>query len=135
AVEVEMAMAAVARGSIGLTFVPHLVPTTRGIICTLYARLRDGVAAGDVQAAYERDYANEPFVRVMPPGVAPGTGAVLGSNLCDLSLTVTNGGRVLVIAASIDNLLKGQAGIALQNVNLMLGLPETTGLRRVPLYP
>lgn len=135
AVEVEMALGRVGGGAIGLTFVPHLVPTTRGIICTLYGRLRPGVTAVDVQATYERDYAGEPFVRVLPAGVSPGTGAVLGSNLCDISLAVTSGGKVLVAAASIDNLLKGQAGIALQNVNLMLGLPEATGLRRVPLYP
>ncbi|MFN8543605.1 MAG: N-acetyl-gamma-glutamyl-phosphate reductase [Candidatus Binatia bacterium] len=135
AVEVEMTIAALAGGPLDLTFVPHLVPATRGIVCTIYAQLRQPAAPADVQAAYERFFASEPFVRVLPAGVSPGTGAVLGSNLCDLSVTVTAGGRRLVVTASIDNLVKGQAGVALQNVNLMLGFPETTGLDRVPIYP
>lgn len=118
-----------------LTFVPHLVPVTRGIICTMYARLHAGVEADAVRSAYECFYGEEPFVRVLPSGVSPGLSSVIGSNLCDLSLTVDAERRRLIVAASIDNLLKGQAGIALQNINLMLGFPETAGLERVPIYP
>ncbi len=135
AVETEMAIGALTGADIDLTFVPHLVPVTRGIICTLYARLRAPLAAEEVQAVYERFFAGEPFVRVLPPDVSPGLGSVLGSNMCDISVTVDGARRRLIVAASIDNLLKGQAGVALQNINLMMGFPETTGLERVPMYP
>ena len=118
-----------------MTFVPHLVPVTRGILCTIYLRLRAPLSKEDVQVAYEEFYAEEPFVRVLPPGLSPGLGSVLGSNLCDLSVTAYPEQRRLIVASSIDNLLKGQAGVALQNINLMLGFPETTGLERVPIYP
>lgn len=135
AVETEMAIEALAGDQIDLTFVPHLVPVTRGIICTLYARLREPLSMDEVQSVHERFYAGEPFVRVLPPGVSPGLGSVLGSNMCDISVTVDSARRRLIVAASIDNLLKGQAGVALQNINLMMGFPETTGLERVPMYP
>jgi N-acetyl-gamma-glutamyl-phosphate reductase len=135
AVETEMVLSALAGGPIDFTFVPHLVPVTRGLICTLYGRLRSRATQAEVQAVYERDYAAEPFVRVLPAGVSPGIGAVIGSNLCDLSVTVASDGRRLIVASSIDNLIKGQAGMALQNVNLMLGFDEKTGLDRVPLHP
>jgi N-acetyl-gamma-glutamyl-phosphate reductase len=101
----------------------------------MYARLRGPRPAAEVQAVYERFYAGEPFVRVLPPGVSPGLGSVLGSNMCDISVTVDSARRRLIVASSIDNLLKGQAGVALQNINLMLGFPETAGLERVPMYP
>jgi N-acetyl-gamma-glutamyl-phosphate reductase len=135
AIETEMAIGALMGGPIDLTFVPHLVPVTRGIICTIYARLRRPMAAAEVQQVYEDAFRDEPFVRVLPSGVAPGLGSVLGSNMCDLSVTLTPDGRRLIVASSIDNLLKGQAGVALQNINLMFGFPETTGLERVPMYP
>ena len=134
-VETEMAIGALMEAPIEMTFVPHLVPVTRGILCTIYLRLRAPLSGEDVQAAYEEFYAEEPFVRVLPPGVSPGLGSVLGSNLCDISVTTYPEQRRLIAAASIDNLLKGQAGVALQNINLMLGFPETTGLERVPMYP
>ena len=129
------ALGALGDEEIGLTFVPHLVPTTRGIICTCYATLREDLPAERVQAAYEEFYAGEPFVRVLPSGVSPGPKGVLGSNLCDVSIAVDRPNRRLVAIGSIDNLLKGQAGIALQNINLMFGLPETLGLERTPIYP
>ncbi|HEV8634176.1 MAG TPA: N-acetyl-gamma-glutamyl-phosphate reductase [Chloroflexota bacterium] len=121
--------------SVGLTFVPHLVPISRGIECTCYAQLVASTSADRVQELYAEAYRCEPFVRVLPRGVAPGPKAVHGSNLCDLSLFVDDENDRLVVVASIDNLLKGQAGMALQNINLMLGLEETLGLDRIPLYP
>ena len=121
--------------AINLTFVPHLVPTTRGIICTCYAMLREDVSAERVQQLYEACYADEPFVRVLPPGVTPGPKGVLGSNLCDVSVVLDRPNGRLVAIGSIDNLLKGQAGVAVQNINLMFGFPETLGLERVPMYP
>jgi len=134
-VETGMAIGALMEAPVELAFVPHLVPVTRGIICTIYARLREELPAEAVRAAYEGFYAEEPFVRVLPPGVSPGLASVRGSNFCDLSVTVLPAQRRLIVASSIDNLLKGQAGVALQNMNLMLGFPETTGLERVPMYP
>ncbi len=133
--ETVAALEALGGESLGLTFVPHLVPTTRGIICTCYATLRDDLEPHAIQQAYEQFYADEPFVRVMPPGVAPGPKAVQGSNLCDVSVFVDEANRRLVAVGSIDNLMKGQAGVALQNINLMCGLPETMGLDRAPIYP
>jgi N-acetyl-gamma-glutamyl-phosphate reductase len=135
AVEAEMALGALMESPVELTFVPHLVPVTRGIICTIYARLRGPLSAEEVQASYESYFAEEPFVRVLPPGISPGLASVRGSNFCDISVTVRPEQRRLIVASSIDNLLKGQAGVALQNINLMLGFPETIGLERVPVYP
>jgi len=120
---------------IGLTFVPHLVPISRGIECTCYVRLTRSVTVQEARDLYLATYTREPFVRVLPSGSAPGPKAVHGSNLCDISLFVDAANEMLVIVSSIDNLMKGQAGNALQNINLMLGLPETLGLDRVPLYP
>jgi len=134
-VETEMAIGALMESPVDLTFVPHLVPVTRGIICTIYARLREPLAQDAVQMAYQSFYGDEPFVRVLPPGVSPGLASVRGSNFCDISVTTIPQQRRLIIASSIDNLMKGQAGVALQNINLMLGFPETTGLERVPIYP
>ena len=133
--ETQTALEALAAAPICLTFVPHLVPTTRGIICTCYASLRSDVAPEAVQAVYEAFYAEEPFVRVLPSGLTPGPKAVIGSNLCDVSTVLDRPNGRLVMVGSIDNLLKGQAGVALQNINLMFGFPETMGLERVPIYP
>jgi len=120
---------------VGLTFVPHLVPISRGIECTCYAQLASATGAEAVRELYLEAYRGEPFVRVLPHGVAPGPKAVHGSNLCDISPFVDDENGRLIVVSSIDNLLKGQAGMALQNVNLMLGLEETLGLDRIPLYP
>jgi N-acetyl-gamma-glutamyl-phosphate reductase len=129
------ALEAVAGEKVGITFVPHLVPLTRGIIVTSYATLRQTVSASQVQAVYEECFADEPFVRVLPPGLTPGPKAVAGSNLCDVSIAVDAENGRLVMVGSIDNLMKGQAGVALQNINLMFGFSETTALERSPIYP
>jgi N-acetyl-gamma-glutamyl-phosphate reductase len=134
-VEVTITLEHLSGEQVNVTFVPHLVPLTRGIIVTSYATLRQEVSQADVQGLYEDVFRDEPFVRVLPEGVSPGLKGVLGSNLCDISLTVDEDNGRLVVAASIDNLLKGQAGVALQNINIMHGFPETTGLERVPMYP
>jgi N-acetyl-gamma-glutamyl-phosphate reductase len=133
--ETVAALEAVAGQKVGITFVPHLVPLTRGIIVTSYAQLRDGVSAEQVQTIYEECFEGEPFVRVLPLGLTPGPKAVAGSNLCDVSIAMDADNGRLVMVGSIDNLMKGQAGVALQNINLMFGFPETTGLDRSPIYP
>lgn len=133
--ETVAALEAVAGEKVGITFVPHLVPITRGIIVTSYATLRNDVSAAEVQAVYEQHFADEPFVRVLPLGLTPGPKAVAGSNLCDVSVAVDAENGRLVMVGSIDNLMKGQAGVALQNINLMFGFPETLALDRSPIYP
>lgn len=120
---------------VGITFVPHLVPMTRGIVCTCYADLATDVSLAAVHDLYRTFYQSEPFVRVQPPNTAPGVKAVVGSNLCDISLALDEPNNRLILIGAIDNLLKGQAGSALQNLNVMFGLPETTGLERLPMYP
>lgn len=121
--------------AIGLTFVPHLLPVTRGIVCTMYSTLRSDTTAQQVYDIYQEFYSKEPFVRVLPLGVNPGLKTVVGSNYCDISLTVDQRNGRLIVVSSIDNLLKGQAGMAMQNINVMFGFPETMGLERVPIYP
>lgn len=116
-----------------LTFAPHLVPMTRGLIATCYAPLRDGVTAAQVADAYAEEYANEPFVRVTRS--FPATKATLGSNWCLVHATVDEASARLVAVGVLDNLVKGAAGSAVQNMNAVLGLPERTGLEALPLWP
>src|SRR2546430_4466226 len=116
-----------------LTFTPHLVPMTRGLIATCYASLRGGVSAAQIADAYAAAYAEEPFVRVT--STYPATKATLGSNWCLVHPVVDEANRRLVVFGAIDNLVKGAAGSAVQNLNAMRGFPETTGLESLPLWP
>lgn len=118
-----------------LTFVPHLVPMIRGMLSTIYVRLTESGCAADLQALFEQHYQNEPFVDVMPFGSLPETRSVRGSNHLRIALHRPNNGDLLVILVVQDNLVKGAAGQAVQNMNLMFGLPETMGLDVVPLMP
>ena len=130
--EIRQGLQAASGAPVGLTFVPHLVPMIRGIHATLYARLRGDA---QVQALYEARYANEPFVDVLPPGSQPDTRSVRASNLCRIALHRPQGGDTVVVLSVIDNLVKGAAGQAVQNMNLMFGFPETLGLTQVPVLP
>ena len=116
-----------------LTFTPHLVPMTRGLIVTCYARLRAGKSARDVSDAYARDYAEEPFVRVVDR--YPATKATLGSNWCLVHALVDDENARLVAFGALDNLVKGAAGSAVQNFTARFGYPETMGLEARPLWP
>jgi len=120
-------------GEVGLTFVPHLLPMIRGIHATLYATLTG--EGGDLQALYERRYATEPFVDVLPGGSHPETRSVRGVNHCRLAAHRPQGGDTVVVLSVIDNLTKGAAGQAIQNMNLMTGMAETLGLEGVALLP
>ena len=117
---------------LSLLFVPHLVPMKRGLLATLYAHRKPGVTT-NVQALLEQHYAEEPCVTVLPLGSFPDTGTILGSNQC--LLAVHEQDSRLVLFSAIDNLTKGAAGQAVQNMNIMLGLPETTGLDNMPWRP
>ncbi len=131
--EISQNLARLAGQAVELTFVPHLVPMLRGIHATLYAELKRKDA--DLQALYLRRYADEPFVDVMPPGSHPETRSVRGANVCRIAVHQPQGGRRIVVLAVIDNLVKGAAGQAVQNMNLMFGLPETRGLAAPALVP
>ncbi len=130
--EIAQGLAAMAGAGVGLIFTPHLTPMIRGIHATLYATLSGEV---DLQALYEKTYAGEPFVDVMPAGSHPDTRSVRGSNLCRIAVHRPHGGTTAVVLSVIDNLTKGAAGQAVQNMNLMCGFAETTGLEQVPLMP
>jgi N-acetyl-gamma-glutamyl-phosphate reductase len=119
--------------SVGLTFVPHLLPMIRGIHATLYAQLVDPSA--DLQTVFEARYADELFVDMLPPGSHPDTRNVKGSNRCQIAVHRPQGGNTVVVLAVIDNLVKGAAGQAVQCMNLALGWEEALGLRGIGLYP
>src|SRR5881296_1988765 len=116
-----------------ITFTPHLIPMNRGLIASCYAPLRPGKSAEDVASAYAREYAEEPFVRVID--TYPATKATLGSNWCLVHALVDEENARLVAFAALDNLVKGAAGSALQNFNARFGYPETMGLEALPLWP
>jgi len=117
---------------VGFTFVPHLIPLIRGIHATLYARLNADI---DLQALYEKHYADEAFVDVMPAGAHPETRSVRGANVCRIAVHRPQGGDTVVVLSVIDNLVKGAAGQAVQNMNILFGLPEDTALTDVGMLP
>jgi len=130
--EIRQGLERMAGTSVALTFVPHLVPMIRGIHATLYARLRRDV---DVQSLFEERFRAEPFVDVLPTGSHPETRSVRASNMCRVAVHRPQGGEVVVVLSVIDNLVKGAAGQAVQNMNIMFGLGETLGLDLVPVSP
>ena len=131
--EIEQGLSDVSGQAARVTFVPHLLPIVRGIHSTLFARLTGEIE--DVQALYEEWYAHEPFVDVLPAGMFPQTRTVKGANRCQISIAIPQQRDTVVVMATIDNLVKGASGQAVQNMNIMLGLPEELGLRQVGLLP
>jgi N-acetyl-gamma-glutamyl-phosphate reductase len=130
--EIEQGLSAMAGRGIRLTFVPHLVPMIRGILATLYARL---TADTDLQALYENHYRDEPFVDVLPPGQQPETRSVRGANQCRIAVARPQGRDTVVVTVAEDNLVKGASGQAVQAMNIMFGLEQTTALQGVALLP
>jgi N-acetyl-gamma-glutamyl-phosphate reductase len=130
--EIAQGLAAAADRPVKLIFTPHLTPMIRGIHATLYARI---IRATDLQALYERRYAAEPFVDVLPAGSHPDTRSVRGANVCRIAVHQPQNGDTAVVLSVIDNLVKGASGQALQNLNIMFGLEETMGLQQVALLP
>jgi len=136
--EIEQGLALMTNDAVDLTFTPHLLPIIRGIHATLYAELdlaHQGMSVEDLQSLFEKRYANEAFVDVMPQGSHPETRSVRGSNMCRLAVHKPQNRHRVVVLAVEDNLVKGAAGQAVQNMNLMLGLTETAGLALPPLLP
>ena len=133
--EIAQELNVAAGGSVQITFIPHLIPMSRGILTTAYARLISGVGAAEVSQAFEDRYADEFFIRLLPAGVYPHTRWVYGSNFVDIGTFVDEEqGRVIVMSA-LDNLTKGASGQAVQNLNIMFGWEETEALRMGPVFP
>jgi N-acetyl-gamma-glutamyl-phosphate reductase len=133
--EIEQELSRAAGHPIAVNFTPHLMPMSRGILSTIYVRLKGGATADSLRDTLAAKYEGEPFVRVVPKGVSPATRHVRGSNHCLIGVFADRlPGRAIVVSA-IDNLVKGASGQAVQNMNLVAGLPETTALEQEPLFP
>lgn len=133
--EIEQELSLAAGRPVTITFTPHLLPISRGILSTIYASLTEAGKKADLQSLFEQTYGAEPFVRVLPAGTVPATQHVRGSNCCDIGVQHdARTGRVIVMSA-IDNIVKGASGQAVQNMNLMHGFAETTGLMGAPFFP
>ena len=133
--EIEEQLGYAANEKVTITFTPHLAPMNRGILATSYATLKDGVTKEQVRKAYEETYKDEYFVRVLKEGVPPETKWVEGSNFADVNAIVDERTQRVVMMGAIDNVVKGAAGQAVQNMNLMFGLDEKAGLELVPMFP
>lgn len=133
--EIEQELSALASGTITISFTPHLIPMNRGILTTAYADLQKHLDSNALHALYQEFYRNEPFVRLLPLGQFPNVRNVRGSNFCDLGVAVDPRTNRAVVVTAIDNLVKGAAGQAIQNMNLMTGLDETAGLKHAGLFP
>ena len=133
--EIEQELSLLAGKKTIISFTPHLVPMDRGILSTIYAVPVNSITATDLHALYEERYDGEAFVRILAQGEFPSTAFVRGSNFCDIGITVDKRtGRIIVVSA-LDNLVKGAAGQAVQNMNIVCDFPETMGLELIPLYP
>jgi N-acetyl-gamma-glutamyl-phosphate reductase len=133
--EMEQELSRIYGKDLTISFIPHLVPMVRGMMSTIYARLTGAWTQESLHALYAGRYAGEPFVRVRPSGQYPKTKEVYGGNMCDLGVFYNEKKHMAVIVSVIDNLGKGAAGQAVQNMNLMFGLEETAGLAHIPIYP
>jgi len=133
--EIEQELSLLSQKKIAVAFVPHLIPMDRGILTTLYVQLTKKMKTEELLNAFQECYEGEPFVRIYPKGKLPNTKDVRGSNFCDIGAVVSEADGRAVVVTAIDNLVKGASGEAIQNMNIMLGYPETMGLDVVPLFP
>ena len=133
--EMEQELSGIAGSEIRISFVPHLLPVNRGILSTMYATLLKDISTPDLIDIYQEFYRDEPFVRVYREGNYPNISSVKGTNYCDIGLMADKNTKRIVIVSAIDNLVKGAAGQAVQNMNIMAGLKETTGLEMIAVFP
>lgn len=133
--EIEQTLSRLAGEDVVINFTPHLLPVNRGILSTCYASLSHSIDAASLQNMYEAFYQDEPFVRVLPSGTLPNIAYVKGSNYADIGFVLDERTQRVIVVSAIDNLVKGAAGQAIQNMNIMLDLPEQMGLSVVPLFP
>jgi N-acetyl-gamma-glutamyl-phosphate reductase len=138
--EIEQELSFAAKKKIQITFTPHLMPMDRGILSTIYVKFKNPKSTFNLQPStlhkiYQKFYANEPFVRVLKEGEYPNTKAVKGTNFCDIAVFPNKRKNSLIIVSAIDNLIKGAAGTAVHNMNIMYGFDETAGLKPFAAYP
>jgi N-acetyl-gamma-glutamyl-phosphate reductase len=133
--ELDQEFSLAAGRAVTVTFTPHLVPMNRGILSTIYVRGAGGKSASDLHEILSQTYRDAPFVHVLPFGEMPQTRHVRGSNMTFIGVAADRVGGRAIIGSALDNLVKGAAGQAVQNMNLVLGFPETTGLEQVALFP
>jgi N-acetyl-gamma-glutamyl-phosphate reductase len=133
--EIEQELNVLAGKNFAISFTPHLLPVKRGILSTIYAKLKKDVSLAELHALYCAFYADEKFVRICPQGIYPNISSVCGSNYCDIGLAIDPRTKNVIIMAAIDNLMKGAAGQAVQNMNILCGFAEDAGLQIAPLYP
>ncbi len=133
--EIEEQLGYAAKEDVRISFTPHLVPMNRGILATEYATLTKQATYEDIKAVYDKYYKEEKFIRVLEEGVCPETKWVEGSNYVDINFKIDPRTNRIIMMGAIDNLVKGAAGQAVQNMNLMFGLPESEGLELVPMFP
>lgn len=133
--EIEQQVEALGGEGARVVFAPHLVPMVRGELCTMYAPLTRQISAEEAQGVFETFYSGRPFVQVLPQGQLPATKHVLGTNMCHLSVAIDEHAGKAIVMSAVDNLVRGTAGQAVQNMNLMFGFPETSGLMNPGQYP
>jgi N-acetyl-gamma-glutamyl-phosphate reductase len=133
--EIEQELNALAGKKFAITFAPHLLPVKRGILSTIYATLKKDINLPELHSIYSSFYAEEKFVRICPAGIYPNISSVCGSNYCDIGFAIDPRTKKVIIIAAIDNLIKGAAGQAVQNMNIICGFQEDAGLQIAPLYP
>jgi len=133
--EIEQELCTLAGENFAITFTPHLLPVKRGILSTIYATLKEDITLPQIYALYSSFYAAEKFVRVCPVGSYPNISSVTGSNYCDIGIACDTRTKRIIVIAAIDNLIKGAAGQAVQNMNVICSFEEDAGLKTPPLYP
>jgi len=133
--EVEQVLSQLSERNVTVQMITHLIPMTRGILSTIYLDFNEPMDVQLITSFYQEDYGNQPFIRLLPQGSFPETKQVYGTNFCDMSLYHDQRTNRFIIFSAIDNLVKGAAGQAVQNLNLMMGWNQTLGLRQVPIYP
>ncbi|QNH54081.1 N-acetyl-gamma-glutamyl-phosphate reductase [Selenomonas timonae] len=133
--EIEQALSNVGGAAVTINFTPHLAPISRGILATCYAKMNEGVTPEQIDAAFAEMYANEFFIRLLGRGAYPATKCVRGTNFCDIAWHIDPRTQRVIVFSAIDNLVKGAAGQAIQNMNIAFGLDERAGLDLVPMYP
>jgi N-acetyl-gamma-glutamyl-phosphate reductase len=133
--EIEQELSEINGSDINILFTPHLVPMNRGILCTCYGNLKEQFNFDEIKQVFEKYYSKENFIRLKKKGVLPETRWVKGSNYCDIGFTIDKKASKIIIIGAIDNLIKGAAGQAVQNMNIMFNLEETMGLKSIPMFP
>jgi N-acetyl-gamma-glutamyl-phosphate reductase len=133
--EIEQELSLACGKDIKISFTPHLTPMNRGILATIYAKLKRNLTYEDVKKTYEKYYANEHFIRLTKKGVYPETRWVKGSNFVDIGFTIDERTNRIIVVGAIDNLVKGAAGQAVQNMNIMFELEESLGINQIPMFP